>query len=508
MHRQLLMMVCLTIGASIGSSPCFHVAVAQDVFVAPPATPVSSGVPVRATTISNEPLQVTPVDALPIQGALSRTAPTPVSAADPSSIPPVYVGGVEPELTVVEGLDGPDALKVRQYNFIRVPSKTPQKSDGLRSIEFRSWPLKSVRVFQRDGRRVTDPAELGRMFSVPRIVVLTYNREPVASEALQIVRPEVPLIDISTSGAARNAVPVPPAPASSEKRPLYALIENPELSSLFHPLGLPPVIAKTAGVNDQGPVFLFRPMVPWAQAPEGAFPALIRRDGVIKKETIQIAQAPMAPTKVVPFDTNVLACLDLAGTMVGQDVARQRLGEPSAVLVRSRNAPIDPGFLAAFVPEALIQDGQFPNAKREMPPKAVSVGAATAPSLDEKTFLDLVNRDRKAEGLKSVRLEPKLVEAARIHARNMAKMNVMDHVLPIPDAGTLPDRQKRVGYKGLLWENVAYLAKDAKEAHQVWMDSPGHRANILEPSVAEMGVAMEKNSKGELYFCEVFGKRD
>ena len=38
------------------------------------------------------------------------------------------------------------------------------------------------------------------------------------------------------------------------------------------------------------------------------------------------------------------------------------------------------------------------------------------------------------------------------------------------------------------------------------MNSAGHKANILDPSFTEIGVAIAANSKGELYYCQVFGK--
>ena len=56
-------------------------------------------------------------------------------------------------------------------------------------------------------------------------------------------------------------------------------------------------------------------------------------------------------------------------------------------------------------------------------------------------------------------------------------------------------------------ENVALGYPDAETVVQGWMNSKGHRANILNSEVAETGIAIARSSAGGLYYCQVFGRR-
>ncbi len=123
---------------------------------------------------------------------------------------------------------------------------------------------------------------------------------------------------------------------------------------------------------------------------------------------------------------------------------------------------------------------------------------------DEQAVLDLTNAERKTADLKPLTANPRLMEAARKHAENMAKQDKLDHVL---DEKTHADRTKAAGYKsGFVGENIAWNQKDAKEVVAGWMGSEGHRDNILKKEYTEIGVAVAKNAKGEPYWVQVFGK--
>jgi uncharacterized protein YkwD len=123
---------------------------------------------------------------------------------------------------------------------------------------------------------------------------------------------------------------------------------------------------------------------------------------------------------------------------------------------------------------------------------------------DEQALIDLTNAERKKAELEPLKMNPKLMEAARKHAENMAKQDKLDHVL---DEKNPTDRAKAAGYKSTyIGENVSWNQKDPKEALAEWMDSEPHRANILKKEYTEIGVAVAKNSKGEPYWVQVFGK--
>jgi uncharacterized protein YkwD len=68
------------------------------------------------------------------------------------------------------------------------------------------------------------------------------------------------------------------------------------------------------------------------------------------------------------------------------------------------------------------------------------------------------------------------------------------------------DRVKDAGYKyAAVGENVAWNQKNPAQVVEAWMNSEGHRANILKKEYEEIGVAVAKNAKGEPYWVQVFG---
>jgi len=122
---------------------------------------------------------------------------------------------------------------------------------------------------------------------------------------------------------------------------------------------------------------------------------------------------------------------------------------------------------------------------------------------EEQAVLDLTNAERKKEKLEPLTMDPKLLEAARKHAANMAKQDKLEHKL---DDKAANDRVKAEGYVyGWLGENIAWNALTPKEVVQGWMDSKPHRENILKKEYTQLGMAVVKNSKGEPYWVQVFG---
>lgn len=123
---------------------------------------------------------------------------------------------------------------------------------------------------------------------------------------------------------------------------------------------------------------------------------------------------------------------------------------------------------------------------------------------EEEAVLAHTNAERKQADLPPLKVNAKLLGAARAHAENMSKQDKLEHVL---DDTTPADRVKAAGYKyERTGENIAWNAKDAKEVVAGWMDSKPHRENILNKDFAEIGVAVAKNAKGEPYWVQVFGK--
>lgn len=116
--------------------------------------------------------------------------------------------------------------------------------------------------------------------------------------------------------------------------------------------------------------------------------------------------------------------------------------------------------------------------------------------LDAQMARDIINTYRKEKGLKPLKLSPELTEAAKAHARDLAKWDRISHY---GSDGSNPwDRVKRTGYKARLTaENVGTGQIDFSEVMKGWKDSPGHNKNLLMSDADHMGIALVQDPKTE-----------
>jgi uncharacterized protein YkwD len=117
------------------------------------------------------------------------------------------------------------------------------------------------------------------------------------------------------------------------------------------------------------------------------------------------------------------------------------------------------------------------------------------------------NQARQAFRLPPLQVNSQLTLAASHHAGNMAWFGRMSHELP---GAVLPAPQDRVRYFGFdpdrLWwaENVAFGYPDAYTTVAAWMQSHGHRVNILNPRFTDIGVGIQYDRHGVPYYCQMF----
>ena len=136
------------------------------------------------------------------------------------------------------------------------------------------------------------------------------------------------------------------------------------------------------------------------------------------------------------------------------------------------------------------------------PPRPSRYGAT------EARIFDLINAERRHNGLATLVYSEQLDRMAKIQAENMARFQKMAHTLPNAQLPTLGDRARHVGYPfRRLTENVALGYPNAETAVEGWMNSSGHRRNILDGGVVETGIGVARSSSGGLYYCQVFARR-
>jgi uncharacterized protein YkwD len=146
------------------------------------------------------------------------------------------------------------------------------------------------------------------------------------------------------------------------------------------------------------------------------------------------------------------------------------------------------------------------------PPPAIPLAVTVDPPEQnparvEQRLFDLVGEARKQHGLPPLALHPGLSDIARRYSQEMAETQVVAHVTK--RSGGVVERVRSGGMQKptLLAENVG-RAYSAREAHQGFMSSPGHRSNILHVLPTQIGIGVvrgqEKDELQVFYITQIF----
>jgi hypothetical protein len=112
----------------------------------------------------------------------------------------------------------------------------------------------------------------------------------------------------------------------------------------------------------------------------------------------------------------------------------------------------------------------------------------------ERQLFEALNRERTAQGLSALQWDNALFKAARRHALLMLNLNRLEHQLP--SESNLEGRLAEAGARfGAIAENIA-IGPNPRIIHAGWMDSPGHRKNILDPRLTSVGIAAVRGLGG------------
>ena len=154
----------------------------------------------------------------------------------------------------------------------------------------------------------------------------------------------------------------------------------------------------------------------------------------------------------------------------------------------------------------LVADCATPVARAASSSGSVSPSPSSFSATEARIF-DLINRQRQRQGLKPLVFNPQLDRMAKIQAENMARFQKMSHTIPDASLPTLSDRARYVGYRyHRIAENVALGYPNAETVVEGWMNSSGHRRNILDRDVVETGIGIARSPAGGVYYCQVFGQ--
>ncbi|GGV89771.1 CAP domain-containing protein [Streptomyces massasporeus] len=136
------------------------------------------------------------------------------------------------------------------------------------------------------------------------------------------------------------------------------------------------------------------------------------------------------------------------------------------------------------------------------PEKPSASAALSGESSAAAQVLSLVNEERAKVGCSPVAANSALQSLAQNYSEDMAARGFFDHT--DPDGRTPWDRAEKAGISNLGGENIARGQADAAAVMDAWMNSPGHRANILNCDFKTLGVGVELGSGGP-WWTQNFG---
>lgn len=133
----------------------------------------------------------------------------------------------------------------------------------------------------------------------------------------------------------------------------------------------------------------------------------------------------------------------------------------------------------------------------------------------QQLALQLVNRDRAAEGLPPMQVDEQLAQAAQNHAEDMLRRNYFSHYSP--EGKTPTDRLTAVGGSGFPSENIVMRERTGfkriniqalEEFQDQWMHSPKHRHSLMNPNLEKFGYGFAIDpASGRTFAVQMFSRR-
>ena len=214
------------------------------------------------------------------------------------------------------------------------------------------------------------------------------------------------------------------------------------------------------------------------------------------------AQAAMFPVNNVKVDCATVEELkEKILQMNGCENIRELLSKwncgnlPEQPEAPEENVPEQPGTPEGNVPNR-PQVPELPEEAPEITPEVQ--GQAYAYGL---RITELVNEHRAAAGLAPVKYSAKISKAAQVRAVEIEKS--FSHTRPDGRYFSTVFAEHGISYR-YSGENIAWGQKSPEEVVTAWMNSAGHRANILNAKFTELGVGYRQNARGVNYFTQLF----
>lgn len=125
----------------------------------------------------------------------------------------------------------------------------------------------------------------------------------------------------------------------------------------------------------------------------------------------------------------------------------------------------------------------------------------TTTSSYARQVVDLVNKERVKQGLSKLKIDTKVGKAAVVRAKEI--QTSFSHTRPNGSSFSTALKEAGVNYRGS-GENIAWGQKTPQQVVEAWLNSPSHRANILNKNFTTIGVGHVTNSSGTSYWVQLF----
>jgi uncharacterized YkwD family protein len=204
-----------------------------------------------------------------------------------------------------------------------------------------------------------------------------------------------------------------------------------------------------------------------------------------------------------PASTEQTTTAPAAKPAAPKPAATAPVAKPAAPVATQPSKPVAP---------VVTQPAPKPAATAPVATKTAPSTATTTPSTTtvsssnltyEQKVAELVNIERQKAGLSALTFDQSVSNVARTKSKDMAANNYFAH--QSPTYGSAGDMLTRFGIKWSAWgENIASGQRTPEAVVTAWMNSSGHRANILSANFSKIGVGYAVNSNGTPYWTQIF----
>lgn len=155
------------------------------------------------------------------------------------------------------------------------------------------------------------------------------------------------------------------------------------------------------------------------------------------------------------------------------------------------------------VSEIIASNRQITNPNLIYPGQRLTIPTMQATKAQESEVVRLVNVERAKQGLQLLTENWQLSRVARYKSADMAKLGYFSHTSPTYGSPFTMMENFGITFTSA-GENIAMGQRSPQEVMNAWMNSPGHRANILSPSFSQIGVGLAQSSSGQYYWTQMF----